>query len=186
MKISGKEIRLSAIICLIVYYSFAYWLPNSYSRLGGVIARKLRAFLCKRIFKHCGKNVNIERKACFGSGLDIELGDESGLGINCTVPSNTIIGNFVMMGPNCYILSDNHNFERLDIPMCKQGKSSKSQTIIEDDVWIGRDVLMTPGRTIKHGSIVAARCVLCKNFPEYSIIGGNPSKLIRYRKDIFK
>lgn len=33
MKISGKEIRLSAIICLIAYYGFAYWLPSSYSRL---------------------------------------------------------------------------------------------------------------------------------------------------------
>lgn len=183
MKISGKEMRLSAIICLIAYYGFAYWLPSSYSRLGGGIARKLRTFLCKRIFKRCGKNVNIERKACFGSGLEIEIGDESGLGINCTVPSNTIIGNYVMMGPNCFILSENHKFDRLDIPMCKQGMTLKLQTIIEDDVWIGRDVLMTPGRNIKRGSIIGAGCLLCKDFPEYSIIGGNPSKLIRNRKE---
>lgn len=36
-------------------------------------------------------------------------------------------------------------------------------------------------REIKSGSILAARCVLTKTFPEYSIIGGNPSKLIRSR-----
>ena len=55
-------------------------------------------------------------------------------------------------------------------------------TVIEDDVWIGRNVIMTPGRLIKKGSIIAAGCVLSKDFPEYSIVGGNPSKLIRIRK----
>nr|WP_252196979.1 acyltransferase [Bacteroides faecis] len=103
------------------------------------------------------------------------------MGINCTIPSKTIIGRYVMMGPNCFILQDNHVFIRTDIPMCHQGHTPILPTVVEDDVWIGRDVLITPGRTIKRGSIVAAGCVLCKNFPEYSVIGGNPSKLIRSR-----
>ena len=146
--------------------------------LGGVV----RYQLCRYIFKKCGKHVNIERKAFFASGLDIEIGDYSGIGVNAHIPNGTIIGNYVMMGPNCYILPHNHKFDRLDIPMCKQGLSPKLRTVIEDDVWIGRDVVMTPGRTIKKGSIVGARCLLCKDFTEYAIIGGNPSKLIRYRK----
>lgn len=37
-------------------------------------------------------------------------------------------------------------------------------------------------REIKSCSIVAARCVLTKNFPAYSIVGGNPSKLIRSKR----
>lgn len=49
---------------------------------------KCRGFLCKRIFKYCGENVNVERGACFGSGRLVELGDSSGLGINCQVPSD--------------------------------------------------------------------------------------------------
>lgn len=89
-----------------------------------------------------------------------------------------------MMGPNCFILRNNHIFDRIDIPMCHQGHTPVISTIIEDDVWIGRDVLMTPGRYIKQGCIIAAGCILCKDFPEYSIIGGNPSKLIRSRKII--
>ena len=88
-----------------------------------------------------------------------------------------------MMGPNCYILPHNHAFDRTDIPMWRQGVAEKKQTIIEDDVWIGRDVTMTPGRTIKKGSIIAACTVLTKDFPEYSIVGGNPSKLIKSRKN---
>jgi maltose O-acetyltransferase len=62
-----------------------------------------------------------------------------------------------------------------------KGNGSNILTVIEDDVWIGMNVLITPGRYIKKGSIIAAGCVLCKNFPEYSIIGGNPSKLIKSR-----
>lgn len=181
MRVRGRNIKLSTLICLALYYGFAYWMPGSYSFFCGCLFRKVRSCLCKHIFLYCGKNVNIERKANFGSGIDIELGDESGLGINCSVPSNTKIGKNVMMGPNCRILPHNHNFERIDIPMNHQGFSPKLSTKIEDDVWIGRDVLMTPGRVIKRGSIVAGGCVLCKNFPEYSIIGGNPSKLIRSR-----
>lgn len=145
------------------------------------MSRQLRYRCCRNIFKYCGKNVNIERKAHFGSGINIEIGDNSGIGMNASIPGNTKIGRNVMMGPDCFILGHNHAFERVDIPMIDQGFGEARQTIIEDDVWIGRNVLMTPGRVIKHGSIIAAGCVLCKNFPEYSVIGGNPSVLIKKR-----
>lgn len=183
MIIRGRNFKVTTLLCLVAYYAFAYWLPGSYSPIWGGLCRRIRVSLCKHIFAYCGANVNIERKANFGSGLDVEIGDESGLGINCCIPSNTKIGKYVMMGPNCYILPHNHKFERTDIPMCHQGLSPKLQTVIHDDVWIGRDVLMTPGRTIKKGSIIAGGCVLCKDFQEYSVIGGNPARLIRSRLD---
>ena len=66
--------------------------------------------------------------------------------------------------------------------MMQQGNTIRKQTIIGDDVWIGRNVTMTPRRIVKEGTIIGACCVLTKDFPEYSIIGGNPSKLIRSRK----
>lgn len=175
MKIKGVQFSAKKIFFLIVYYRLARFLPSN------KFGKKIRYICCKRIFKSCGKNVNVERGACFGSGRDIEIGHNSGLGINCCIPSNTIIGNDVMMGPNCYILPHNHAFDRLDIPMWQQGFTEKKQTIIEDDVWIGRDVTMTPGRIIKKGSIIAACAVLTKDFPEYSIVGGNPAKFLKSR-----
>ena len=171
-----------SLVCLICYYGFARYLPVSYFPIFGRCSKWLRYQLCKHIFKKCGKNVNIERLAHFGNGSEIEIGDNSGLGINCFIPKNTIIGVNVMMGPNCYIFASNHAFSRTDVPMIKQGFAEKKQTIIEDDVWIGRNVLMTPGRTISRGSIIGAGCVLTKDFPEYSVVGGNPSKIIRMRK----
>lgn len=184
MKIRGKNISIKNIFCLIIYYSILYYLPSSTFVISplGKLSKKMRYLCCSQIFKYCGKNVNIERKVCFGCGVDIEIGDNSGIGINACLPSDTKIGKNVMMGPNCYILASNHSFERIDIPMIEQGFSEKKTVIIGDDVWIGRNVLMTPGRIINEGSIIAAGCVLCKDFPAYSIIGGNPSKLIRNRK----
>jgi maltose O-acetyltransferase len=181
MVIKGKTFTIKQLLCLMIYYSILRYLPVSYSPIVGGISKRLRYLCCKHIFKYCGENVNIERKAFFGSGIDLCVGDNSGIGINCVLPGDTIIGQDVMMGPNCYIFGANHSFERTDIPMINQGISALRQTKIEDDVWIGRDVMMTPGRTIKRGSIIASGCVLCKDFPEYSIVGGNPSKLIRSR-----
>lgn len=41
---------------------------------------------------------------------------------------------------------------------------------------------MTSGRTIADGTIVAMASVLTKDFPPYSVVGGNPARLIKSRK----
>ena len=165
---------------LIIYRIIAQYLPSSGSRFLGKPSMLFRRYCCKNIFKKCGKNINIERKANFGKGFEIEIGDYSGLGINCFVPDNIKIGKYVMMGPNCHILGQNHDISEVKKPMCISGYVKKN-TIIEDDVWIGLNVIFTPGRIVRKGSVIAAGCILSKDFPEYSIIGGNPSKLIRSR-----
>lgn len=181
MKLKKKKIKLKQFICLAIYYGFARYLPETgkFFNVGGSV----RYHLCKHIFLKCGKKVNIERKAWFGSGLQIEIGDYSGIGIEAHIPSDTKIGRYVMMGPNCFILDVNHTFSSIDKPMCFQGHDSRKQTIIDDDVWIGRDVSFTPGRHVKTGTIVAMSCVLTKDFPSYSIVGGNPSRLLKNRKE---
>lgn len=181
MKVLGRNFSVTQLFCLALYYCVARYLPSSQIQFVGGVSRRIRTFLCKRIFKSCGTNVNIERGACFGSGRLVEIGNNSGLGINSMVPSDIKIGNNVMMGPNCYILSQNHRIDDVTIPMNRQGFVKKGRTVIDDDVWIGRNVTLTPGRHIAKGSVIGACCLLCKDFPEYSIVGGNPSKLIRNR-----
>lgn len=181
--INSKEMeRVARLLCRYLYYHFAQYLPVSYHPLWGNFSKKIRYVLCKKIFAYCGENVNIERKANFGSGSGLRIGNNSGLGMNCVVPPNSVIGNNVMMGPNCYVHSRNHAFSRTDIPMCQQGYTESAPLIIDDDVWIGRDVSILVGRHISEGSIIAANCVLTKDFPAYSIVGGNPSRVIRSRK----
>lgn len=141
-----------------LYYGIAQHMPSKTSRWGGG-SRKFRYWSCKHLFKKIGKNSNIERHAHFGTGERIELGNFSALGRDCHIPNDTIIGDYVMMGPNCYIFSNQHDTSRIDIPMTLQGNTPHKQTIIGNDVWIGRDVIMSPGRRIADGSIIGAVCV---------------------------
>lgn len=166
----------------LIYRIIAFYLPNSNTKLLGEGAKKLRYILVKRLFKITGKNVNIERKAWFGLGKNVEIGDNSGIGINAIIPSNIIIGKDVMMGPDCIIYAANHKFDRLDIPMNKQGHQERKRTIIGNDVWIGGRVIILPGKKIGDGVVIGAGSVVTKDLDDFGIYGGNPAKLINYRK----
>lgn len=166
---------------LFLYYIFFRWLPGPTFPFIGFVFEWLRYRLCRGIFLSCGKKVNIATNARFGTGFGIEIGNYSGIGVNCKVPNNIYIGDYVMMGPNVTIYSAKHNHDRTDIPMLMQGSSTAKRTIIEDDVWIGSHVIILPGRTIRKGTIIGAGAVVTKDFPPYSIIGGNPAKLIKSR-----
>jgi virginiamycin A acetyltransferase len=58
---------------------------------------------------------------------------------------------------------------------------NKGNTIVGNDVWIGYNVTILPGITIGDGAIIAANTTVTKNVPPYSIVGGNPSKVIKKR-----
>ncbi|OME77230.1 chloramphenicol acetyltransferase [Paenibacillus sp. FSL A5-0031] len=59
----------------------------------------------------------------------------------------------------------------------------KGDTVIGNDVWIGYNATIMPGIQIGDGAIIATNAVVTKDVPSYSIVGGNPAKLIRYRFD---
>lgn len=61
--------------------------------------------------------------------------------------------------------------------------SSKGNVIIENDVWIGRNVTIMSGVTIANGSVIGAESVVTKNIGPYEIWAGNPAKFIRKRFD---
>ena len=164
----------------ILYHLLAIHMPVSFSRFN-FGSRKVRAFCGRLLLKHCGTNINIEKGACFGS--DVSLGDNSGIGIRAQVEDNVFIGSNVMMGPDCMLFTRNHKFSDLTIPMCQQGFSDRKEVVIEDDVWIGARVIILPGVRVGKGSIIGAGAVVTKDVPPYSIVGGNPAKVIKMRKE---
>lgn len=174
-------------ILIALYYLIAYRLPRSSFPIVGGISKRIRYFLCRRIFHRCGQNVNIESKAYFGKGLDIEIGNNSGIGRKCSIPPNIKIGNDVMMAPECIILGLSHEFHDTNIPMRKQGKKEKSSLIIGNDVWIGTRAIILPNvKIIGSGSIIGAGAVVTKDVPNYSIVVGNPARITRVRENTIK
>lgn len=162
-------------IALFLYKLLAKNLPLSCHKF----CRDIRYFLTKRIINKCGKNVNIDRGARFSP--NIEIGDNSGLGENAKIESDVFIGKNVMMGPECYIYTRNHNFNDKSIPMIEQGFSENKSVIIEDDVWIGSRVTILPGVRIKKGTVIGAGSVVTKDTPEYSVCCGNPAIVKKMR-----
>lgn len=113
------------------------------------------------------------------------------IGSNCFINSCTVmysgngikIGNNVLIGPNCSIMPVNHKFEDRNNLICSQGfLPSKGGIVIEDDVWIGANVVILDGSIIRKGCVIGA-CSLVNNITEeYSICFGIPSKIVDYRK----
>lgn len=93
-----------------------------------------------------------------------------------------IIGKHVMMGPEVYIYTQNHDFSRMDIPMDQQGWSKERPVVIEDDVWIGSRVTILPGVVVGRGCVIGASAVVTKSCPPYSVVAGNPAKVVKLRK----
>lgn len=60
---------------------------------------------------------------------------------------------------------------------------TKGDVIIGSDVWIGTEVIILSGVTIGDGAVIGARAVVTKNVPPYTVVAGNPSKVIKKRFD---
>lgn len=90
---------------------------------------------------------------------------------------NIKIGNRVICGANTVITdSDWHGI----LPTQRSSKYAKSAPIvIEDDVWLGLNVVVLKGVTIGEGSVIAANSVVVGNVPPCVIAGGNPCKVIK-------
>lgn len=169
------------ILCLIIYYCLIRHLPASNNRVGKWV-RPIRSSVCRNIFKSSGIGINIEKGAYFGCGSEIEIGNYSGIGVNSQVYGPVKIGNDVMMGPEVIILTGEHEFGSADIPIRMQGNRPVQPVFIDDDVWVGTRSIILPGLRIGKGSIIGAGSIVTKDVPAYSIVAGNPARLIRYRK----
>lgn len=112
------------------------------------------------------------------------------IGDHCSINHYTIvyghggvtIGDNVMIAANCIIVSANHNFESVELPMSKQGLTSQG-IHIDDDVWIGSNVKILDGVKIGKGCVIASGCVVNKSLEPFGIYGGVPAKLIKWRDE---
>ena len=172
--------RMKRLIFCILWYCIVSYLPASYMP-GGRLWRKLRYVVCRRLFKSCGTNVNVETKAKFGSGRRIAIGENSGIGVNASLNGTITIGRNVMMGPDVILITRNHNFHRTDIPMIEQAEQDEEPIQIGDDVWIGARAIILAGVSIGSGAIVGAGSVVTKNLPDRAVVAGNPARIIRFR-----
>lgn len=151
-----------------------------------------------------GKHISIQDNVFIQSNGTISLGDSTIIkrdayliintgsliaGKNCGIGKRSEIsvnggkiklGDNVRLASNVFITNANHKIEDIHTPIMEQGILT-NDVIIEDDVWIGHGAIILPGVVIGRSSVIGAGSVVTKNVPDYSIVAGNPAKVIRKR-----
>ncbi|OJV44757.1 MAG: hypothetical protein BGO29_09375 [Bacteroidales bacterium 36-12] len=113
---------------------------------------------------------------------DITFGNKVQFGDNCVIYCDISFGNNILVAKNVsFIGKDDHNYNQIGKYIWDNTRGDQFKTKIDDDVWIGHGAIILSGVIIGRGSIVAAGTVVTKNIPPYSIVGGNPSKIIKMR-----
>lgn len=91
------------------------------------------------------------------------------------------IGNHCLIAGGVAICGVEHGSERTDVPMRAQ-RAKAAKIVIEDDVWLGMRVVITPGVRIGQGCIIGAGSVVTRDIPPFSVAWGTPCEVRRTRK----
>ncbi|GAA3607240.1 acyltransferase [Flavivirga amylovorans] len=127
-------------------------------------------------------NVKIAKYcSIYGSESNIlEIGSETYIGMFSIIngfSEKVIIGNNVSIAQNVNIMSDSG--PNASSEMQKYFPLIKGKVVIGDHCWIGANVVIMPNVTLSEFCVVAANSFVNSSFPPYSVIGGNPAKLIK-------
>ncbi|WP_104803903.1 acyltransferase [Blautia marasmi] len=117
-------------------------------------------------------------------GKGFSIGSHSSMGNDCFVGAagGVMIGEYVAIGQNVRFHSENHEFNDSSKKICEQGVSNKGIRI-GNDCWIGAGVVFLDGVNVGEGSVIGANSLVNKDVPEYSIVVGNPARVIGNRKN---
>ncbi|MGL5904915.1 MAG: DapH/DapD/GlmU-related protein [Cetobacterium sp.] len=100
------------------------------------------------------------------------------------------IGSYTSIASNVIIQEDYHNYKRMTSyfifknifnESITKDIYSKGKILIEEDVWIGSNSVILSGVKIARGSVIGAGSVVTKNTDKYSVVAGNPAKILKYR-----
>ena len=115
-------------------------------------------------------------------GVGVNIGNNTTFGNDCFfgAAGGISIGDDVVAGQYIRFHSENHNYKDLDCLIRDQGVSHKGITV-GNNCWIGSGVVFLDGASVGNGCVIAANAVITKSFPDNSIIGGVPAKILKYR-----
>lgn len=150
------------------YQHYLWYFSSKFPFFPTLMFTNVRAF----IWKHLGVNLGKDVRIGYGVYLDVA---------GC---KRLFIGNEVSISSESLIL-----LHRKDISLYHKNINPRSlpmiqpETHIHDRVQIGMRALILPGVTIGEGSVIAANAVVTKNVPPYTVVAGQPARVIKEIKD---
>lgn len=141
-----------------------------------------RAELCKKYFKHVGKNIIINKPFHCDYACHISVGDNFFANFDCIFldVNEIIIGDNVLLGPRVSIYTAAHPIEP---EIRKSGLEYGKKIVIGNNVWIGGNSVINPGVTIGDNVVIGSNSTVTKDIPANVIACGNPCKVLREIND---
>jgi len=93
--------------------------------------------------------------------------------------SKVLIDANVLIAPFCHINSGNHGFDDKDVPIMYQDYKKGGEIHIGQGSWLGRNATILGGVRLGKNCVIATAAVVTKSFPDNSIVGGIPARIIK-------
>ena len=162
--------------------SFIYVI-NFFHAIGFLLPHPLRSWFFSILVKKIGRGSSIDNRVYFKFPRLVEIG--SGVSVNRGVEfysdffgkSKIVIEDNVRIAPNARFHASGHD---IDDPTLNRHIGGEIR--VKRGAWVGAAAIVLPGVTIGESAIVAAGAIVTKDVDPYTIVGGNPAKLIKTRK----
>jgi len=173
------------------FTQFIFTVIQSYP--DGSLGYRLRKRYWSKRLRSCGTNSEFRRGCAIGFPNLIDVGNNFIIGHDALMTAGhsqgIFIGNDVSLSRGTFVHATNHNIDNINIPIMKQGVSSAKiefnnkiySIVIEDDVWMGSKCIILSGTHLKKGCVISAGSVISGKYEPYSIIAGNPGRVIKKR-----
>lgn len=113
------------------------------------------------------------------ANIFIGKGTVIGFNVSLLAGADIKIGENVLFASNILITSENHGMDPENVLKYSLQSLEAKPVVIEDNVWIGENSIILPGVTVGKYSIIGAGAVVTKDVPSYTIVAGNPAKIIK-------
>jgi acetyltransferase-like isoleucine patch superfamily enzyme len=160
---------ISAIIFFLPRYRFFNRIKSFYLRLQG---------------SNVGKKVVYYPNIKINPAFNITIGDnvDFAWGVLITTGGGVFIGDRTLVGYGTKIFSSNHVIPLRREKIFYSGHDKSKPVKIGCDVWIGANCVILPGVSVGEGAVIAAGSIVTKSVDPFTVVGGNPAKLIKERK----
>ena len=135
-----------------------------------------RIFLLRLFGAKIGVGCVVHASAYIPSPKNLIIGNKSAIGPQVRFHiGKTIIGNKVTISQRSYLCSATHSIDSINTPFVA------GTIIVKDFAWVAAEAFIMSNVTIGEGAIVGARAAVFKNVPDWTVVGGNPAKIIKQR-----
>lgn len=158
------------------------WFVNPFVHKKGkhtIVRRRTRMDVLPFNDFRLGDHSVIEDFCTINNGVGpVYIGHHSLIGMGNVIIGPVTIGNNIIFAQNIVASGLNHIYEDIHKPIHEQGVTTATITV-EDDCWIGANVVLTAGVTVGRHCIIAAGSVVTKDIPPYCIAAGSPARIIK-------